>query len=208
MELSELTLRQFADLLASDAPAPGGGSAAGVCGAIGASLSSMVCALTLGRKKYAESQELAQAAMAEAQALKDAFLAAMERDTAAYSGFGAVLALPKGTEEEKTARLAAMQEAMVECTRSPLHLMELCVKALELTASLVGKTNQNAMSDLGVSALSLDAAIQGAWLNVLTNLGSLKDPEQAAAFRQEGQELLEKGLALSGEIYQSITEAM
>ena len=208
MELSELTLRQFADLLASDAPAPGGGSAAGLCGTIGASLSSMVCALTLGRKKYAESQELAQAAMAEAQALKDAFLAAMERDTAAYSGFGAALALPKGTEEEKTARLAAMQEAMVECTRSPLHLMELCVKALELTASLVGKTNQNAMSDLGVSALSLDAAIQGAWLNVLTNLDSLKDPEQAAAFRQEGQELLEKGLALSGEIYQSITEAM
>ena len=208
MELSELTLRQFADLLASDAPAPGGGSAAGLCGAIGASLSSMVCALTLGRKKYAESQELAQAAMAEAQALKDAFLAAMERDTAAYNGFGAALALPKGTEEEKAARLAAMQEAMVECTRSPLHLMELCVKALELTASLVGKTNQNAMSDLGVSALSLDAAIQGAWLNVLTNLGSLKDPEQAAAFRQEGQELLEKGLALSGEIYQSITEAM
>ena len=208
MELSELTLRQFADLLASDAPAPGGGSAAGVCGAIGASLSSMVCALTLGRKKYAESQELAQAAMSEAQTLKDAFLSAMQRDTAAYNGFGAALALPKGTEEEKAARLAAMQEAMVECTRSPLHLMELCVKALELTASLVGKTNQNAMSDLGVSALSLDAAIQGAWLNVLTNLGSLKDPEQAAAFRQEGQELLEKGLAISGKIYQSITEAM
>ena len=208
MELSELTLRQFADLLASDAPAPGGCSAAGVCGAIGASLSSMVCALTLGRKKYAESQELAQAAMSEAQTLKDAFLSAMQRDTAAYNGFGAALALPKGTEEEKAARLAAMQEAMVECTRSPLHLMELCVKALELTASLVGKTNQNAMSDLGVSALSLDAAIQGAWLNVLTNLGSLKDPEQAAAFRQEGQELLEKGLAISGKIYQSITEAM
>lgn len=208
MELNKLTVQEFMDLLASDAPAPGGGSAAGISGALGASLASMVSALTLGRKKYADSQALAQNAMERAGQLKDGFLAAMERDTKAYNGFCQALSLPKDTEEEKEARSLAMQRALIECTRSPLHVMELCVQTLELTASLVGKTNKNAVSDLGVSALSLDAAIQGAWLNVLTNLGGLKDKEQAASFRAEGQALLEKGLAISGEIYGQITDEL
>ena len=103
MELNKLTVQEFMDLLASDAPAPGGGSAAGISGALGASLASMVSALTLGRKKYADSQALAQSAIERAGQLQDGFLAAMERDTKAYNGFCQALSLPKDTEEEKEA---------------------------------------------------------------------------------------------------------
>lgn len=208
MELSELTVSSFANLLGSDAPAPGGGSTAALEGALGAALSAMVSALTLGRKKYADYQELAESANAAASALKEKFLVAMDHDTAVFNKFGDAMAMPKNTDEEKAIRSQKMQEALVECTESPYHMMELCVKALELCETLVGKTNANAMSDLGVSALSLGAAIRGAWLNVLINVGGIKDEAMANHYRADGNALLEKGMALSEAIYQKIEAAL
>ena len=208
MELSELTVSSFANLLGSDAPAPGGGSTAALEGALGAALSAMVSALTLGRKKYADYQELAESANAAASALKEKFLVAMDHDTAVFNKFGDAMAMPKNTDEEKAIRSQKMQEALVECTESPYHMMELCVEALELCETLVGKTNANAMSDLGVSALSLGAAIRGAWLNVLINVGGIKDEAMANHYRADGKALLEKGMALSEAIYQKIEAAL
>ena len=208
MELSELTVSSFANLLGSDAPAPGGGSTAALEGALGAALSAMVSALTLGRKKYVDYQELAESANASASALKEEFLVAMDHDTAVFNKFGDAMAMPKNTDEEKAIRSQKMQEALVECTESPYHMMELCVKALELCETLVGKTNANAMSDLGVSALSLGAAIRGAWLNVLINVGGIKDEAMANHYRADGKALLEKGMALSEAIYQKIETAL
>ena len=201
MELSELTVRSFANLLGSDAPAPGGGSAAALAGSLGAALSAMVSALTLGRKKYADVQELAQEGFDRASALKEAFLQAMEKDTEVFNTFSAAMGMPKETPEEKAARSAAMQAALVLCIESPLRMMELSFEAITLTDKLMGKTNANALSDLGVSALMLSAAVQGAWLNVLINLGSLKDEAASAAYRAKGEKLLADTLALSNSVY-------
>ena len=101
-----------------------------------------------------------------------------------------------------------MQSGLVECTESPFNVMILTVKALELADRLVGKSNANAMSDLGVSALSLGAGLRGAWLNVLINVGGIRDEAVADHFRTEGKALLEKGLALSESIYQRIEAAL
>ncbi len=208
MELSELTVRSFANLLGSDAPAPGGGSAAALAGSLGAALSAMVSALTLGRKKYEEFQDLAQTGFDRASALKDAFLEAMERDTEVFNGFSAAMGMPKETPEEKAARSAAMQKALVLCIESPLHMMELSFEAMKLTSDLLGKTNANALSDLGVAALMLGTAVQGAWLNVLINLGSLKDEAAAAAFRTKGETLLNDTLNLSRDVYDKVVRAL
>ena len=208
MELSELTVRSFANLLGSDAPAPGGGSAAALESALGAALSAMVSALTLGRKKYEEYQELAQEACAEATRLKEQLLAAMEHDTAVFNDFGAAMAMPKETPEQKAARSAAMQTALIACTESPYQIMVLSVQALELTDKLLGKTNANALSDLGVSALSLGAGLRGAWLNVLINVGGIKEEATANHYRADGKALLEKGMALSEEIYQKVASSL
>ena len=204
MELSELTVSSFANLLGSDAPAPGGGSAAALEGSLGAALASMVSALTLGRKKYEESQALAQEGFDRGTALMNELLVAMDHDTAVFNEFSAAMAMPKNTDEEKAVRRTAMQEALVKCTESPYHVMELCVQALELTDSLLGKTNASALSDLGVSALSLGAGLRGAWLNVLINIGGLKDPAIAERYRTAGKELLARGMALSEEIYRRV----
>ena len=105
MQLSELTVRGFADLLGSDAPAPGGGSAAALAGALGAALTAMVGSLTVGKKKYAEFDGLARETLEKARDLEHRFLDVMQRDTEAFNAVSAVFAMPKGTDEEKTAVL-------------------------------------------------------------------------------------------------------
>lgn len=208
MELSDLSVRKFTDLLGSDAPAPGGGSAAAIHGALGAALDAMVCSLTVGRKKYEENEAFAAEMFEKAGDLKRRFLEAMETDTAVFSDFSAALSLPKTTEEEKAARTAAMQDALIRCTESPLHIMELACEALQLTKELPGKTNPTASSDVGVAALSLRACIQSAWLNVVINLNSLKDEILVEHFRQRGITLLEQALPLSEEIYKSVLSSL
>lgn len=208
MKLAELTTAGFADLLASDAPAPGGGSAAALEGALGAALTAMVCSLTVGKKKYAEHEELAKSVQVRAADLKERFVDVMDRDTEAFNVVSAAFGMPKATDEEKAARSEAIQEGLKGCTKTPFEMMELAVEALELTASVLGKSNDSAASDLGVSALSLRAAIQGAWLNVLINIGSLKDAALAEDYRQRGEALLAKALPLADEIYSTVVSQM
>ena len=208
MKLAELKTAEFVDLLASDAPAPGGGSAAALEGALGAALTAMVCGLTVGKKKYAEFQELAEEAQKKATDLKARFVDVMDRDTEAFNVVSAAFGMPKATDEEKAARSAAIQKGLEGCTKTPFEMMELAVETLELTASILGKSNDSAASDLGVSALSLRAAIQGAWLNVLINIGSLKDQALAEDYRAKGEALLAKALPLADQIYDTVVKAM
>ena len=208
MKLAELTTAGFADLLASDAPAPGGGSAAALEGALGAALTAMVCGLTVGKKKYAEFQELAEEAQKKATDLKVRFVDVMDRDTEAFNVVSAAFGMPKATDEEKAARSAAIQKGLEGCTKTPFEMMELAVETLELTASILGKSNDSAASDLGVSALSLRAAVQGAWLNVLINIGSLKNKELAEDYRAKGEALLAKALPLADQIYDAVVKSM
>ena len=204
MKLADLKVTEFVDLLASDAPAPGGGSAAALEGAIGAALTAMVCGLTKGKKKFAEFNDLAVEAEVKALALKDRFVDVMDRDTEAFNVVSAAFGMPKETDEEKAARSAAIQKGLEGCTATPFEMMEIALETLELTESLLGKTNDSAASDLGVSALSLRAAIQGAWLNVLINIGSLKNKELAEDYRVKGEALLAKALPLADKIYAEV----
>ena len=208
MKLAELKTAEFVDVLASDAPAPGGGSAAALEGALGAALTAMVCSLTIGKKKYAEFEELAAEAQKKAADLKARFVDVMDRDTEAFNVVSAAFGMPKATDEEKAARSAAIQKGLEGCTKTPFEMMELAAETLELTASILGKSNDSAASDLGVSALSLRAAIQGAWLNVLINIGNLKNKELAEDYRKKGEALLAKALPLADQIYDTVVKSM
>ena len=211
MKLADSQVTQFCDVLASDAPAPGGGSTAALEGALGAALTAMVCGLTTigkSKEKYAEYQEFVLASQKKALDLKARFVDVMDRDTEAFNVVSAAFGMPKATDEEKAARSAAIQKGLEGCTRTPFEMMELAAETLELTAELLGKTNDSAASDLGVSALSMRAAIQGAWLNVLINIGSLKNKELAEDYRKKGEELLAKALPLADQIYQNVLSQM
>ena len=204
MKLSDLKVREFADLVASDAPAPGGGSVASLYGAVGAALTAMVACLTQGRKKYAEYAEHAAEVQQQASVLQEKLIDVMDRDTDAFMLVSAAFGMPKETDEQKAARSAAIQEGLKACTRTPMEMMELCDGAVTLAASLIGCFNDTSASDLGVALLSLKAGIQGAWLNVLINIGSLRDREFAEEYRSRGEALLSHALPLVDESYAAI----
>ena len=161
MKLADMTVTGFADTVASDAPAPGGGSCAALYGSIGAALTAMVGGLTQGRKKYAEYAEHAAEVEKKGNELKTRLLDVMDRDTEAFNVVSAAFGMPKATDEEKAARSAAIQEGLKGCTKTPMEMMELIDETLTLAQSLLGRFNDTSASDLGVAFLSLKAGIQG-----------------------------------------------
>ena len=207
-KLTDMTITGFAEVLASDAPAPGGGSAAALSGALGAALSSMVANLTIGKEKYAADEAEVLAAREKAAALKEDLLEAVDRDTRAFNTVSAAFGMPKETEEEKAARSRAIQEGLSVCIESPLLIMELTLEGLQLAKGLFGHFNESAASDLGVSALMLRAGLLGAWLNVKINLGSLKDREKAAAYEAKARTVLDEALPLAEGIYEEIEKSL
>ncbi len=204
MKLAEMKVTQFADVLASDAPAPGGGSVAALEGALGAALTAMVCTLTEGKKQYADHRDFVLEVQAKASALQAKFIDVMDRDTEAFMVVSRAFSMPKATDEEKAARSAAIQKGLVGCTETPFEMMNLAAETIALTESLLGRFNESAASDLGVAALSLRAAVQGAWLNVLINIGSLKDKELAESYRTKGEELVKTVLAGADRVYEKV----
>ncbi|MDR1978332.1 MAG: cyclodeaminase/cyclohydrolase family protein [Synergistaceae bacterium] len=183
MSLIEMTIKNFTEKLSSDAPAPGGGSAAALSGALGAALVSMVCNLTLGKPKYAEHEPLVGKTLASANDLKTRLLDAIQRDTDAFDAVMAAFGMPKETDEEKNARAVSVQSAYKAAIASPEATAECCLAVMKLAESLVGKSNVNAVSDLSVGATQAYAGLKGAMANVRINLPVVKDAAYAAEKR-------------------------
>ena len=208
MKLANYPVDEFSKILASGAPAPGGGSAAALQGSLGAALLHMVAALTCGKEKYKDSEPLVNEILTKSEKLRAAFIDVMDRDTEAFDGVSAVFSMPKSTGDEKAARSAAMQTALKACTLTPFEMMQLCEQALALVEKAVGKTNASAASDLGVSALSLKAAVQGAWLNILINIGGIKDEDFADHYRAAGEAILSRVLPMADKIYDTVINSL
>ncbi len=208
MKLTELKVNEFVDVLASDAPAPGGGSASALAGSLGIGLASMVASLTVGREKYKDSEEVMQEIIKKAEPLKKLILETIDKDTEAFNGVTAVFKMPKETDEDKAARKAAMQEALKQSTKVPFSMMEYALQSLEIAEKALGKFNVNAASDLGVAALNLKSAVQGAWLNVLINLPGIKDESFVNEYKTKGNEIIQKALPLADKIYNEILESL
>jgi len=179
--LAEMALSQFSDELSTKSPAPGGGSVAALCGALGSALYSMVAALSYPKQKDDESREAMEAIGVKAQKLKEEFLLDADRDTEAFNGVMAAIRMNKNSDEEKTLRAEAMEVALQEAVRVPLSVLERCVQAAELASKAVRKGNKSSMSDAAVGALCARAAAEGAYLNVMINLKDIKDE----SFRKE-----------------------
>jgi len=175
VKLTDKPVTTFLDELASNAPAPGGGSVAAVSGALGAALVSMVCNLTLGKKGYEEVQEDIQDLVNQAEALRKELTDLLEADVAAYTAYSQTAKMPRDTEEQKAERAAAMQAALKNATMVPMHIAEAAVKVMDLCMPAAEKGNKWAVSDAGVAVLMAEAALRSAALNVLINLGSIKD---------------------------------
>lgn len=194
MEMKKLTLESFANELASNSPAPGGGSVAALSSSLAASLASMVFSLTVGKKAYLAYEEEIRNKIDKniivAGILKDEFLLLMDEDTAAFNDVMAAFKLPKETDEEKAVRSERIQEGYKKATLVPLKVAEKTMEIFELLEFAVEYGNANALSDAGVGALIALTGLEGAILNVKINIPSIKDEEFVNNVSKKCEELL------------------
>ncbi len=183
---AQMTIQAFLDALAARQSTPGGGGAAALAGAQAAALLSMVANFTLGNKKYAAVEAEMQGYLARSEALRQELLDLVDRDAAAFDAVSACYAMPRGTETEKAARTAALQEALQGAARVPLHTAERCLAVLQLAEPLGSKGNANVVSDVATAVYLAMGALHSAIVNVNINLKFIRDQafvEQFAARR-------------------------
>jgi formiminotetrahydrofolate cyclodeaminase len=208
MKLVGKPVTNFLDELASNAPAPGGGSVASLGGALGAALVSMVCNLTLGKKGYEDVEDDIQDLLARSEALRAELTGLLEADVAAYTGYSQAAKMPRGTDEEKAERAKVMQAALKTATDVPLQIAEAAAKVMYLCMPAAERGNKWAVSDAGVAVLMAEAALRSAALNVLINLGSIKDEEFVAEKRAHLDSLLEGKGAMRDQIYDYVVSKL
>jgi formiminotetrahydrofolate cyclodeaminase len=208
VNLIDLTMKDYLEVLQSDAPAPGGGSVSALAGAEGAALLLMVARLTLGKEKFAGDQEICTRGVEKAERLYEQLTAAIDADTEAFKKVSAAFKMPKETEEEKAARTAAIGAGTLESTKVPYGVMELCLSGLETAETMAGHSNPNTASDLGVAALNFDAGLRGAWLNVKINLPGIKDEALVKEFTRGGEEMIRKSEAVAQKVFREVRRSL
>lgn len=198
--LVAMPVDRFVDEVSSESPAPGGGSVAALAGSLAAGLSAMVANLTVGKKGYeaawTELSDLAE----RAQAVKDQLVCAVDDDTDAFNAAMAAMRMPKSTPEEQASRNAALEAGYQQASRVPLQTARACLDAMKLSLVVAEKGNTNSASDAGVAALMGRAGVEGAVLNVLINLGSVKDDAFKQACRAETAGLVKDAATLCDDV--------
>jgi glutamate formiminotransferase/formiminotetrahydrofolate cyclodeaminase len=187
--LAHLSLGEFLDETASESVAPGGGSAAAAVGALGAALGTMVANLSAHKRGWDDRWEEFSRWAEQGQRIKDELLRLVDDDTRAFSRVIAALGMPKGTEAEKSARAAALEAANLGALEVPWYVMRVAHSAFGLLHAMAEQGNPASASDAGVGALCVRAAVRGAWLNVRTNAGGIKNKGAIASILEEGARL-------------------
>jgi glutamate formiminotransferase/formiminotetrahydrofolate cyclodeaminase len=178
--LVSLPIREFADELSSNSPAPGGGSVSALAGALGAGLAGMVAVLSHEKKGFEEKQADLDRIAVRSQHLKDELLAAVDADTAAFDLLLGAMRMPKGTPEEQQVRDVALAEATIGASEVPLGVLEKCPEVIELCREVGRIGLQASLSDAGVGTQVARAAAAGAYQNVCINLAGLADSRRDA----------------------------
>jgi len=190
--MKNLTINEFAKIVASDSPVPGGGSIAALCGALSAALSEMVANLTVTKKKYADSKEEMNAIINKASQLRDRLLNYIEEDSLAYKKVMEAYKLPKETEEEKCLRLERIQEGLKVAASVPLEVAETSYEIFPLVEAVVLRGNSSSVTDALVGAMMARTGVLSAILNIRINLESIKDGEFVRVLKEKADILEEK----------------
>ena len=194
--MKDRTLEEFLAAVAAPTPTPGGGSVSALAGALSVALSRMVAGLARGKKGYESVESELVQLEGRAKKTQARLEALIDEDAKAYDAVMAAMRSPKSTDQEKAARVEAMQRAYRRATEVPLETMERCIEALELAEAAVKKGNRGAVTDAAVAVLLAESAIRGASLNCSINLASIRDE----AFRTQAETRVENLLKRADEI--------
>lgn len=197
---TNLSCRAFVSALASDAPAPGGGGAAALVGAIGMALGNMVGALTVGKKRYADVEAQIVALREKCDALQADLLDQVRADAAGFEPLAKAYGLPKDDPN----RERVLEQAMLTACQAPMRIMELCGEAIDALAVFAEKGSRLAVSDAGCGAAICKAALESASLNVFINTKTLKDRDAADALNTRTNALLDRYVPLADAIFEDV----
>jgi len=200
MKLSEMTVEAFLAELGSDSPAPGGGSAAALAGAIAASLCEMVCRLTLGRETYKDAWVVMEEAQVRAASLGSRLRELIEEDAQAFNSVMIARKLPRGTEDQKAARERAIQEGTLRSARVPLETLEYLAPLADLAGLCAEMGNPGCLTDAGSAAQMIRAGAVAAEWNVRVNLPSVRDAKVREELGRNAAGLLEGIMKTVGQV--------
>ena len=174
MELSK-TLENYLEELSSNSPTPGGGNVSALCGVLASSLGTMVCNLTIGKKKYADVENELTVIKNKLALIKENFRQLAKKDNEAFDKVMLAFKMPKETEEQKAERAKAIESATIDAAMVPAEVVSAGKEILPLLETIVTKGNQNSLSDAGVAVSLTRTAVEGAFLNIAINCSSLSN---------------------------------
>jgi len=202
------TCKEFANILASSEPVPGGGGASAFVGALGIALGSMVGNLTLGKKKYLHVQDDIKIILEKAQFLQNELLSLVQKDAEVFEPLSKAYGLPKNTDEEVKKRNEVMEDALRTACSVPIQIMERVLETIDLHEELEAKGTRLAISDVGVGVLFCKSALMGAALNVFINTRLMKDREYADKVNAKADGLLAAGISKADRIYSAVERSL
>lgn len=182
--------KQFIEELASAAPTPGGGAACAYVGVLATCLTSMVGNLTVGKERYRSVEEEARQKLVQLEGIRERLANLVRADEEAFAPLAAAYRMPRGTDEERALREAAVQEALYGASEVPLEVMETILEALGVAKFFAYNGNRSALSDIGAAATFARAAAHGVRMTVVANISSMKDEQRARIYKQRMDSLL------------------
>ena len=196
--------KDWFEALSSSAPVPGGGGASALAGAGGAALCMMVANLTVGKKKYAEHEELMKELLKRLETLRDEMLGLIEEDAKGFEPLAAAYSLPSSTDEEKAEKEKIMAQALLKACEVPIMIMEKGAEILEIAEELAEKGSVMAVSDVGVAVQFIRTAVLGASMNVYINTKSMKDRKTAEELNAKADSLNKKASETADAVFAKI----
>ena len=203
----EKKICEYLEVLSSKAPVPGGGGASALAGALGNALGQMVVNLTVGKKKYAEVEEM-QEYLERLKTMQQEFLHLSDRDAEVFAPLAECYRLPSATPEEKEHKETVMEEKLLDASMVPVEIMEKALELLEILDVLADKGSRMAVSDVGVAVQFTRTALLGAVMNVYINTKSMKNREKAEEINQNAKRMIKIGISQADEIYEKVLEQL
>jgi formiminotetrahydrofolate cyclodeaminase len=208
MSISTKTIPDFISVLASKEPAPGGGGASALTGAIGTALGNMVGSLTVGKKKYAGVEAEIIELKKKSDALQDVLIALIDKDAEDFTPLAKAYGLPKDTPEQQAEKDRVMEAALRNAAATPFEIMKRCAEAIDVIEGFAAKGSKLAISDAGVGVTFCKAALAGASLNVFINTKAMKDRAYAEKLNASADKLLTEYEAKADAVFAGVKEQL
>ena len=200
MSFNNMQIGEYMDILASKESVPGGGGASAVTGAMAAALGSMVCNLTIGKKKFAKYETELKVMLEKLDTLRICFLELSNEDAKVFLPLSKAYSIPRDDPN----REKIMEAALLAASQVPMNVVKKCGETIEILSELLDKSSALVISDVGVGASFAASAMMSASLNVFINTKSMKDRETAVKIEEEVDAVCDKYLPVSDEVFSEV----